>query len=539
MRIVIDLQGAQTPGRQRGIGRHCLALAQAMARNAGSHELWLALNGRLPAAIEGVRAAFDGLIPQERIRVFDLPGPLAESDPANLWRRRAAEALRATFLADLQPDIVHVSSLFENYRTDAVCTFGNPGDGYRTCVTLYDPIPLRRQETGLADPGERAWCLRQLESLKRADLLLAISELRRREAIEALALPPQRVVNICAAVDQSCRAPPAAEIAPPTVGAAQAEKFSPDASARRALAAFEALHGRARNAALSSGATADTRRRPRLAFVSPLPPAASGIADYSADLLPALSRHYEIELVVGQQAFPSAAATAGLPIRTVEWFEANAGRFDRVLYQMGNSPFHAHMPALLARCPGVVVLHDFFLSALVCWQCGQDHPPTSLPAALYASHGYAGLRTLGAAGAAEITAMALKYPINLDVLRRAAGLIVHSRMAIALARRWYGMPASDFRLVPMPRSMPAHDRAAARRALGLDAEAMLVCCFAPCRPSIGSRTFSIRQVRLDLSASTSAAIRVASTRTRRKAGLSSRSANFGARALGSARDKPR
>ena len=47
MRIVIDLQGAQSDSRFRGIGRYSLSLALAMARNAGEHELWIALNAAL------------------------------------------------------------------------------------------------------------------------------------------------------------------------------------------------------------------------------------------------------------------------------------------------------------------------------------------------------------------------------------------------------------------------------------------------------------------------------------------------------------
>ncbi|WP_203564006.1 hypothetical protein [Deefgea sp. CFH1-16] len=45
MRIVIDLQGAQSASRHRGIGRYSLALAQAMVRNRGEHEILIALNG--------------------------------------------------------------------------------------------------------------------------------------------------------------------------------------------------------------------------------------------------------------------------------------------------------------------------------------------------------------------------------------------------------------------------------------------------------------------------------------------------------------
>ena len=39
-------------------------------------------------------------------------------------------------------------------------------------------------------------------------------------------------------------------------------------------------------------------KRKRIAWVSPLPPTPSGIADYSADMLPELARHFDIDLVV-------------------------------------------------------------------------------------------------------------------------------------------------------------------------------------------------------------------------------------------------
>jgi len=63
MRIVIDLQGAQSTSRFRGIGRYSLSLALAMARNAGKHEIWLALNSAFPESILFIRHAFEGLIP--------------------------------------------------------------------------------------------------------------------------------------------------------------------------------------------------------------------------------------------------------------------------------------------------------------------------------------------------------------------------------------------------------------------------------------------------------------------------------------------
>ena len=95
MRIVIDLQGSQTDSRFRGIGRYSLALALGMARNAGDHEIWIVLNAALPAGIADIRRAFDGLVPPERICVFDPPKPLAEV-LAEVERKTIRAALEAS-----------------------------------------------------------------------------------------------------------------------------------------------------------------------------------------------------------------------------------------------------------------------------------------------------------------------------------------------------------------------------------------------------------------------------------------------------------
>ena len=124
MRIVIDLQGAQGDSRSRGIGRYSLSLAQAMVRNRGNHEVIIALNGLFPDSIEPIRAAFDGLLSQDNIRVWHATGPVNPLDPANKWRRQAAELVREAFLANLFPDIVHITSLFEGFVDDAVHSIG-------------------------------------------------------------------------------------------------------------------------------------------------------------------------------------------------------------------------------------------------------------------------------------------------------------------------------------------------------------------------------------------------------------------------------
>lgn len=199
MRIVLDLQGAQSDSRVRGIGRYSLNLALAIARQSSGHEIIVALNGMLVDAIEPIRAAFEGLHPQTQIRVWHAAGPVADVRPDTTAARLAAEHVREAFLASLSPDIVHVSSVFEGFGDDAVTSIGGLVPDLPTAVTLYDLIPLSVPHP---NPTYRAHYERKLLSFRRADLWLGISQYSCDEAVNALSLPPERVVNISCAADR-------------------------------------------------------------------------------------------------------------------------------------------------------------------------------------------------------------------------------------------------------------------------------------------------------------------------------------------------
>ncbi len=201
MRIVIDLQACQSESRFRGIGRYSNALTKALLRQAGGHEVWLALNDRLPERIRAIRADFDGLLPRERIVTFSIPGSVMEAVPENAWRTRTAELLREYFLAGLNPDVVHISSLFEGWAQDYVNSIGTLGQNIPTSATLYDLIPYINQKFYLPSQEIKDHYFRKIESLKKANLLLAISEYTKQEAITALGIKPETIVNISSAIE--------------------------------------------------------------------------------------------------------------------------------------------------------------------------------------------------------------------------------------------------------------------------------------------------------------------------------------------------
>jgi glycosyltransferase involved in cell wall biosynthesis len=171
-----------------------------MARNAGEHEVWVAVNGTLGDGIQDIRQALDGLVPPERVLTFEALPCIGWPDPANAWRRATAELAREAFITALQPDVVHISSLFEGSQDCAVSSIRKLGSGPLTAVTLYDLIPLFNQDTYLTSEWTRNWYMDKVASLRRADLLLSISEHARSEALEALGSDPAKVINMSSAI---------------------------------------------------------------------------------------------------------------------------------------------------------------------------------------------------------------------------------------------------------------------------------------------------------------------------------------------------
>jgi glycosyltransferase involved in cell wall biosynthesis/GT2 family glycosyltransferase len=201
MRLILDLQAAQGESRRRGIGRQALALAKALLRNPRNHEVNVVLSSLFPESVETLREAFKGLLPANRIHVLELEGPVAWDHPGCQSRRARAEKKREEQLAALNPDRVHLASLFEGLHDDSVTTLSSDQNGGLTSATLHDLMPLIYPNYFLTDPAEKKWYEGKLPYLQRADLLLAVSESSRKEGLEHLQLPESRIVNISSAAD--------------------------------------------------------------------------------------------------------------------------------------------------------------------------------------------------------------------------------------------------------------------------------------------------------------------------------------------------
>ncbi|WP_120010582.1 glycosyltransferase [Teichococcus vastitatis] len=264
-------------------------------------------------------------------------------------------------------------------------------------------------------------------------------------------------------------------------GLAQASRFTWEACAERAWDGLEQIQER--RTVPERGNASVLRQLPSLGFVSPLPPQASGIADYSRSLLPALARFYDITLVTEKGETSDPWLNAIFPQLDAEAFLKVGASFDRILYQLGCSDFHTFQyRQLLPVHPGVSVLHDTFLSNLWNWLAHHEGQPDEFLVHLYQSHGYSALDYEARHGRDEAVR---QYPCCQAVLEQSLATIQHSQYAVALLTMHFGEQVrKQVTLIPLLAHLrPRLDRAAARRELGVDQEQILICTFGIVSPA--------------------------------------------------------
>ena len=223
----------------------------------------------------------------------------------------------------------------------------------------------------------------------------------------------------------------------------------------------------------------------RVAWLSPLPPEASGIADYSAELLGGLQHRFDIDLYCGAPgSLPE--SLRGMPARDYGQFLAEHRRrpYAAILYQIGNNhEYHSEIYWLLREQPGVVVLHEYMLHHLVRHVGGADE----FVWAMRYSYGLAAEQTAREMVAGQWQNERWSYPLFEPVVDAADRLIVHGE--VARARVCASRSAAEVTVVPHPvllGKMPAvsdASRLTLHARLGIDDAALLLVSFGHVTPS--------------------------------------------------------
>lgn len=645
MKLAVDLFPCQTESRFRGIGRYSHSLVLAMARLRQKHDMVILANSLLPDSFEELRQEFIRELPFGSFKPYDqgIPGGAiryssAESIIAETLVRRSYQAVGA--------DVTLSPSIFEGLGGIGVVPLP---DGYNLgsrVAILYDIIPFLFQAEYLdQNPVTKEWYLDRLHKIHTYDLLLAISEATRQDAIDHLGIAPEKIVNISGAASSNFKQIPftdterfqvlhkygiirpfvlylggnnprknmmglvrayaqlpreilhqhqlvineveheavfysriksmgldpedvvitgripeedlvvlyntcklfvfpslyegfglpvleamscgAAVIAannsslPEVVGRPDAlfnasessaitealqrvlpddgllsdlrdfglkrsREFSWKKSAQTTWLALEALNEKMHVSKIIAIQQPANRTKPVIAFVTPLPPQQSGIASYSAELLPYLEKHFEIDLFVEpglevsdkylQQHFQIFPYTQLLQRKD---------RYRTVVYQVGNSEFHNHMVQLMREFPGVVVQHDFFLPNLPLIAEFYQNQPGEFFRQMDASHGLRGIveyRKFGLDQAVQ------NWPINWEIIKYASQLVVHSNYYFKLFNKFYqsGWKPTLTVINHLRATFPEKtedEKSYIKTSLGLPDKSLLICSFGMISPT--------------------------------------------------------
>src|SRR6185437_264143 len=199
----------------------------------------------------------------------------------------------------------------------------------------------------------------------------------------------------------------------------------------------------------------------RVAFFSPLPPARSGIADYSEALIQSLRPRVDLEIFAGDRAFDPSCC-------------------DIAVYHAGNNGFHGFVYETALKNPGVVVMHESNLHHLI----------ADITIKRGNWDGY--VEECEYEGGAEARAFAERVrrlevgpdyeglPMTRRLLESARGVIVHSRfLEKEIRAAGYNGPLA---IIPHGAWIPQADRLGYRHKLGLDEVTPLVGVFGFLKP---------------------------------------------------------
>lgn len=206
----------------------------------------------------------------------------------------------------------------------------------------------------------------------------------------------------------------------------QASAFSWETSAKKTIQAYHALSQNKKT----------TLRKQKVALFSPLPKQKSGISDYMQELLPFLSKHMDIDIFIDDYIPDSDYINANYAIYSYRGFEKLHTNYDAIIYQFGNSEFHAYMYDIALKHKGIVVLHDFYLSGLVGHLSLMKKDKNYLFEELdYTNDTYYKKQIIN--GSIAIDALIKELPLNKKIIDSATSIIVHSEYAKNLFKHFY------------------------------------------------------------------------------------------------------
>lgn len=226
-------------------------------------------------------------------------------------------------------------------------------------------------------------------------------------------------------------------------------------------------------------------RKARIAVVSPWPPQPSGVADYAAKLVAELRCDYAIDAYHDPANPPDSSLLGDATPIPSPLLPRLIGlrQYKVILYQMGNSPYHAFLYPLMLALPGIVTLHDLRLTNFhetfgarrdvepghLAREIAHDRPEGEIVNDLPAMR--------GERGGVPVALAARGIDLNRRVLERSRAVVVHSRWSCDRVTAMHPEHAAKIHRIPFGARrevVSPEARAAIRSRLGFEVDALVL-----------------------------------------------------------------
>lgn len=337
MRIVIDIEGLQGPNFNCSVIKAQILFLKALIKINESHEIDLIQNGNFVQNADLIKLELGEIVKPKNFHTWYPISSDEKLSTNHIWNKQASELIREALITKLQPNFLLTTNLTRNLSNDILLNTTNFNNNNIFTAVLYETTNSLQKEN-IFEISTARHLKNETENLNNPDFIVCLSEAAEKKCLSILANTLNKTVLITN------------------------NDLNDSQVTKLALATINQLNHTHELLKTKTIKPQHTLKK-RLAYVSPLPPDRTDIADYSTKLLPELSQFYDIDVISVQQEVISSTVEKICVFASLEWFYANSDKYDQVIYHFGDSThYHWHMFDLLQAIPGIVVLHDFYLS---------------------------------------------------------------------------------------------------------------------------------------------------------------------------------
>ena len=217
----------------------------------------------------------------------------------------------------------------------------------------------------------------------------------------------------------------------------------------------------------------------RIAYISPLPPARTGIADYAIELLPALRALADVTLYTDDPAAVDAQVVARWPVRPLASYVQERWNYDAAIFHVGNSQFHEALYRTFCCYPGIVVLHDYNLHHFMVERSVLRGQFAGYQRELAYALGHTGIQIGHEIQAGRRALPLFDWPLSERVIDLSLGLIAHSRYVAG----WVRQRRADLPVRVIPHVMSARRSKVQRHVPGWPDQAVVFASAGQVTPS--------------------------------------------------------